>query len=227
MLARLVKVIGLLLPLLLTAEIFMRLPRTSELLLRETGGAQIYQSAVLINGQQGQLSTFVFYETADVIGTRLAQKLKLPRPTGNACVMLKSNGQALARYFILNAPDFENCSIVTVLEQNTAAFRNAGRGAPPWPDNIPVLDATATFTAVCEETRSTFLSALSHAATPSAALAQAVETMRSAGWQQSVPSTPDFKIMTQKRKQCVIFTGVNPESQNITINILQREGAKQ
>ncbi len=209
----------------LQADVFMRTPRSAEALLRELGGAQSYESVVEVNGGAGRLSSFVFAESADIVGARLARKLKLPQPGAGSSIMLSVSGRSLARYFVLRAPGVQNSTLVTVMEQDAAAAGASKRRHPPWPASIPVMNATARFTALCTNTRTTFLSAASAAGTPEAALVQAVAALSGAGWQPCPPSTPDFMIMARGRGQCVVFANARGDSGEITINILQREGS--
>jgi hypothetical protein len=211
---------------LLQADFFMRIPRSAEALLRELGGSRIYESEVAVNGGEGRLSSFVFTETADVVGARLARRLKLPQPGAGSSIMLSVSGRSLARYFILSAPGMQHSSLVTVLEQDAVAAGRSKQGHPPWPSSIPAMNATARFTAVCAHTRTTFLSASSTAGSPAAALGQAVSALSGAGWQTCPPSTPEFAILARGRGQCVVFAHTHAESGEITINILQREGSK-
>jgi len=226
MLRQLLPTLLFIFPLTLAADIFMRTPRQASAVLRTLGGAMIYESPVAINGKAGSLSTFVFNETSDLIAHRLAARLKLPPPSAHSAIILDASNKTLCRYFIMKAPDLGNSCIVTVIEQKAAVFRN-GNTPPPWPDNIPALNATAAFSAVCEKTGCTFLSAASLCSSPQQAAEEAAAALIQAGWQATLPATPTFRIFTRQRQQCLVFSTENPHSRQITINLLQREGSKQ
>ena len=121
----------------------------------------------------------------------------------------------------------ENTCLVTALEQNARVFRGADNQPPPWPDNIPTLNATAGFSAQCAKTGTTFLSADSHSSTPQQATDEAADALTRTGWKPALPVTPEFRIFTKGRQQCIVFSTEKPDSHQITINILQREGSKQ
>lgn len=226
MFSRLLRLAILLVPLVLQADVFMRTSRTAERVLKDLGGTSVYESEVKINGRDGRLTSFVFSETSDIVAARLARKLKLPLPRTQSAIILDVSGKILCRYFVLQAPGLINSTLVTALEQNASAFGGSRSGDPSWPDNIPAMNASAKFTAFCKKTNTTFLTALSHSASAEAAANQAAQAFTGAGWKESVPSTPSFKIMVQGRKQSVVFADANPESGEVTINILQREGSK-
>lgn len=217
----------LLLPLTLAADIFFRTPRRAATLLRNLGGAMVYESAVEINGRAGSLTTFTFNETSDIISHRIAAQLKLPPQAAHSALIVDASGKSLCRYFVLTAPQLGNSCLVTTLEQSSGVFKNNANLPPPWPDGIPVLNATADFTAISEKTRCTFLSAISLCGTPEQAAEEASDALTQAGWQATVPATPTFRVFTKQNQQCVVFATENPNSQQITINLLQREGSKQ
>lgn len=223
----LIKVLILLIPLTLAADVFLRVPRLGTMLLENMGGSMIYQSPITINGRSGSLSTFVFNETSDIISLRMARKLKLPAPSSQSTIILDVSGGNLCRYFIMKAPNLENACLVTTIEQRAGVFKDTGNQLPPWPDNIPVLNATIGFSAVCDKTGTTFLSANSLCQSPQQAADEAAEALSQAGWTATQPSTPDFKMFTKERQQCIVFSTENPDSREITINILQREGSNQ
>jgi hypothetical protein len=223
----LIKTMLLLAPLALSADIFMRSPRGAESVLNELGGAKVYSSAVEINGRKGTMASYTFGETSDIVAARLARKLKLPSPKSSGAIILSVTGKTLARYFVFQAPALKNNALVTVLEQKSSVFSRTPSGDPPWPDNIPVFNATAKFSAYSEETRTTFLSAVSNSATPAQAADEASEALTQEGWEEMRPSTPTFRILVQGSRQRVVFAGENSKSREITINILQREGSRQ
>ena len=222
-----IKALIVILPLTLLADIFMRIPRRATTVLQKLGGSMVYSSSVKINGKAGSLSTFAFQERSDVISHRVARKLKLPPPSSQSTIMLDASNKTLCRYFIIKSPNLDNTCLVTTIEQRAAIFRGMGNQPPPWPDNIPTLNATIGFTAVCDKTRTTFLSATSHCSSPQQAADEATDALTQTGWNTTPPTTPTFKIFTKGRKQCIVFSTENPRSHQITINILQREGSNQ
>ena len=226
--SKLFRIIVFLIPLLFAnAEIFMRISRNSKAILKSLGGSEVYHSSVQINGCKGELNLFVFNERSDVTASRLAKKLKLPRPKAASAIMLDVSGKTLTRYFVIPAPNLQNVSLVTALEQKSSAFSRTAKGAPPWPTNIPVLNASVQFTARCSKTRTTFLSAVSQSSTPEQAVTEASAILAGEGWTEMRPTTPTFRIFIQGVKQRVVFSDENSITHEVSINILQRDGSKQ
>ncbi|MEI7898929.1 MAG: hypothetical protein WCK89_01655, partial [bacterium] len=58
-----------------------------------------------------------------------------------------------------------------------------------------------------------------------AALKEAAQTLRGAGWQEASPANATFRILTSGKKQCVLLAARNPQTERTTISVLQREGA--
>ncbi len=225
---KLFRIFVLLIPMLFAnAEIFLRISRSPESVLRNLGGSEVYRSAVTVNGTKGELTSYVFNERSDITANRLAKKLKLPKPRASSAMILDASKKSLTRYFIIQAPGLKDSTVVTALEQKSSIFRRATKDAPPWPDEIPALNATALFTARCDKTRTTFLSAVSHSSTPSQAVAEASKILANGGWKQMIPTTPTFRILIQGVKQRVVFADEDNITHEVTINILQREGSKQ
>ncbi len=209
------------------AEIFLRIPRSPDHILKGLGGAKVYHSAVQINGSKGELSSFVFNERSDVTASRLARKLKLPPPRAASAVMLDATKNSLTRYYIIQAPGLQEISLVTALEQSSSIFKRPPTTAPPWPPEIPALNATARFTARCDKTRTTFLCAVSHCSTPEQAVMEASAILAGDGWAEMLPTTPTFRIFTQGAKHRLVFGDENTVTQEVSINVLQRDGSKQ
>ena len=187
----------------------------------------VYESSIEVNGRAGSLSTFAFNETSDIISRRVASKLNLPSPSSQSTIILDASNKTLCKYFIMKAPNLDNTCLVTAIEQKAGVFRGGDHQPPPWPDNIPVLNATVGFSAVCDKTGTTFLSADSHCNSPQQAADEAAEALTQAGWKAALPVTPTFRIFTKQRQQCLVFSTENRNSSQITINVLQRKGSKQ
>ena len=216
----------LVLPLLsANAEVFLRFARGPDSILSNLGGSKVYQSKVQINGSKGELSSYIFNLRSDVTANRLAKKLKLPKPKAGAAIMLDATKKSLTRYFIIQAPGLQDSTLVTALEQKSSIFRRPPSGSPPWPDEIPVLNASARFTARCDKTRTTFLCAVSHSSTPEQAVTEASALLAGEGWAEMLPTTPTFRIFSQGVKQRVVFADENSATHEVNINILQRDGA--
>jgi len=222
-----IKLLFLILPLTLLADVFWRVPRRATSVLSSLGGAEAYRSAIEVNGKAGTLSSYIFKETADVVSYRLARKLKLPQPKSASTIMLDASNKTLCKYIVIKAPDLDNRCIVTSIEQNLRVFRRAGSKPPPWPDKIPVFNATAEFSAACHKTGTTFLCAKSRCSSTRAAVDEAAAALIQAGWKAVIPATPDFMIFTKKNQQSLVFSSEKPASHQIMINILRRDGSKQ
>ncbi|MFA7173139.1 MAG: hypothetical protein WC340_06950 [Kiritimatiellia bacterium] len=224
---KLMQALLLILPLTLAAEVFFRMPRRATTLLRNLGGGMVYESAVEINGRAGSLTTFAFNESSEIISRQIAARLNLPSPGAGSALIVDTSGKTLSRYFILPAPNLGNACLVTSIEQRAGVFRNRAGLAPPWPAGIPVFNATPEFTARCDKTRCTFLSASSLCGSPEQAVEEAASALTQAGWEATVPTTPTFRIFTKQNQQCVVFSTESPRSGQVTINLLQRAGSKQ
>ena len=214
-----------LLPPALRAEVFWRLPKRADTVLQQMGGARVYATDVELNGAPGALTAYAFERSASEIGSELARRLGLPAPSAFGATMLThAEKERLLRVFVLPAASGSGGSVVLSFDLPLREAERSRLTPPEWPANLPALSATPLFTAVCTQTRSTFVTAES-AAEPEAAAQEAAQLLAGAGWSEALPSTATFKLFAAGRKQCVLFASRNPETAKTTISLLQREGA--
>lgn len=210
----------------LGAEVFWRLPKTSDSVLRQTGGACLYTTGAQVNGTRGTLSAYAFTQPAASVGAALARRFGLeasPSVTGGACLTLAENGR-LCRLFVLPAVSGNGTCAVLAFEQSLRQAAQTRHAAPDWPEGLPPLNATPTFSAVCEKTRTAFVTAETDAA-PESALREAVRTLTGAGWCKAGPGTATFQLFADGAKQCVVLAKRSPKTGQTLISLLQREGA--
>jgi hypothetical protein len=209
----------------LRADVFWRQPKTADTVLQQMGGARVYTTEVQVNGAPGTLSAFALDSTAQEVSAGLARRLGLPASASFGSTLITHvEKDRLRRLIVLPSPASEAACVVLSFDQS---LRDAGRTPSeprPWPEGLPALAATPLFSATCALTRTAFVTA-DTSALPEAAVQEASQTLRGAGWLETVPASPTFRILTSGRKQCVLFASRNPKTERTTISVLQREGA--
>ena len=217
---------GLLFSLPLHAEVFWRVPKTSDTVLRQMGGIRVYATDVRLNGSPGTLTTYTFDRSPALrVSADLARSFGLASPaTSGTLFLTHAEKDRLSRLFILPSPSGNEACIVLAFDQSLRDAAKAREHSPAWPNGLPALTATPVFSAVCAQTRTTFVTAESSAA-PEAAAQEAAQALRDAGWDETTPATATFKIFASGRKQCVLLATRKPQSERTTISLLQREGA--
>ena len=210
----------------LSAEIFWRLPKTSDTVLRQMGGTRVYATDVRLNGAPGTLTAYTFDSSPALrVSAGLSRSFGLAAPASSGALFLThAEKDSLSRLFVLPSPSGSETCVVLAFDQSLRNAAKARENPPAWPDGLPALDATPVFSAVCALTRTTFVTADSPVA-PEAAAQEAAQVLRSAGWVETTPATATFKIFASGRKQCVLLATRNPQSERTTISLLQREGA--
>lgn len=214
----------ILLALPLRAEVFWRLPKTSDAVLRQMGGDRVYATDVQVNGAPGTLAAYVFDVPAARVGADLSRTFGLPPPASfGATFLTHAQKDHLQRLFILPATSGNGSCVVFAFDQPLRDAAQARQPPPGWPKGLPPLNATPVFSAVCALTRTTFVTADSPAS-PEAAVQEATQVLSGAGWSETVPATATFKIFVSGEKQCVLCATRRPQSDRTTISLLQREG---
>ena len=207
----------------LSADVFWRMPSTADATLCALGGARVYATDVTVNGAPGSLAAYAFGETPATLRTRLARQLNLPLPVGagqGAALLTHVRNNSMQRLLVLPAAAGLGGCVVLAFEQKLRAAASASREPPAWPDGLPALNATPRFTAFCAKTRTRFVTAASSDAPEDAARA-----LCGAGWRETTPATPTFKLFVSGRKQCLLFAHAPSPSEGTLISLLQREGA--
>lgn len=208
------------------AEFFWRFPAgRGEEALRRLGGARVYRTEAHINGASGTLAAYAFSEAPDKVAAGLAKLWALPAPDPfGASMIAHADSQTLYRLLIMPPADNgEGCVVLAFLQPLREAAR--ARNAPDWPAGWPALNATPLFTAACDLTRATFVTADSPAP-PESAVLEASRAFQQQGWAEALPSSPaDFAVLAKGRKHCVIFAAADRATGRTAISLLQREGA--
>ena len=210
------------------ADVFWRLPKTAGTRLSALGGSRMYATDVQVNGAPGTLAAFAFDTSTSQVSASLARRLKLPQQgvaaPGTAAMLTHAENGRLERYFVLPSPTLGGGCVVLAFDQSLRDAAKTGQAAIAWPAGIPAFAAEPLFTAVCAKTRATFVTAEA-ASSPEAAMQDAAQALRGAGWDEVPPSMPTFKIFVSGRKQSVLFANHGAHSERATISLLQREGA--
>lgn len=207
------------------AEIFWRTGGAAEHCLRELGATDVYATDVTLNGAPGKLTACAVPAASSRVAASLAQRLGLPRDAaaGGALITHAEKGR-LIRLFVLPSASGEDASLVLTFTQSARDAARAAREPPAWPDGLPALAARPVFTAVCDATRTTFVTGES-AEAPDAAAQSAAQALQAAGWTQTSPKAPGLGIFASGRKTCLVLTRADARTSRTTISLLQREGA--
>lgn len=208
------------------AEVFWRIPRRADSVLQQLGGARVHTTPVQINGAPGTLCAYAFDRSAAEIGAALARQYALPTPApfAGSLLTVEERGR-LRRLLLLPAGDGSEAALVYALDQSLADAGHALRAsAPPWPRQLPTIPGQPLFSAVCEATRTSFVTSESHAP-PEAALLDATRILLDHGWQPVSPPTPRFALFMSGEKICALFAGGEATASRSTLSLLLREGA--
>lgn len=211
----------------LSADVFWRMPSTADATLCALGGARVYATDVTVNGAPGSLAAYAFGETPATLRTRLARQLNLPLPVGagqGAALLTHVRNNSMQRLLVLPAAAGLGGCVVLAFEQKLRAAAAASREPPAWPDGLPALNAEPRFTAFCAKTRTRFVTAASSDA-PEDAARDAARALTGAGWTETPPGTPTFKLFVSGHKQCLLYANRANDSEGTLISLLQREGA--
>ena len=211
----------------LHAEVFWRIPKTADTVLRQMGGTRVYASDVQLNGAPGALTAYAFAGPLTSVGADLAGRLGLPRPSPFATTcMTHVEKDQLSQLYVLPSPAGQQACLVLSFKQTLSDFARSRERQALWPDGLPALNATPLFSAVCSATRTTFVTAETPAA-PEAAVQEASQTLLAAGWAEATPApaSATFKLFAAGKKQCVLLAVRHPQTGQTTISLLQREGA--
>ncbi len=209
----------------LHADVFWRLPKNADTVLQQMGGVRVYATDVQVNGAPGTLAAYALDLTAPEAGADLARRLGLPpAPPFGSSLITHVEKDRMRRLFILPSPASKATCVVLSFDQSLRDFARSRNEPPQWPEGLPALKATPTFSALCALTRTSFVTA-DTPDTPDAAVREAAQALRGAGWQEASPGNAAFKILTSGKKQCVLLATRNPQTERTTISVLQREGA--
>jgi len=216
----------------LDADVFWRMPSDAGTALRALGGARVYATDVEVNGAPGTLAAYAFTESSHALSLRLSRQFGLPSTAAGqgatsqsaACLVTHAGKNSLQRLLVLPSPVSRDDSVVLAFEQSLRHAVAARQQPVAWPNGLPVLNATPCFTAFCANTRTRFVTASSGTA-PEAAMQDAARILTEAGWSETTPTAPTFKLFVSGRKQCLLFAHAPSPSEGTLISLLQREGA--
>jgi len=214
-----------LLALPLFAEVFWRIPKRSDTVLEQMGGTRVYETAVRLNGAPGTLTAYAFEAAPAQTAPDLARRLGLPvtTPAGGSLLLHAEKGR-LVLLLVLPAASGNDATLILAFSQTLRDAARVRQEPPEWPEDMPALNATPVFSAICEKTRSTFVTAET-AASPESAVEEAAQALAGAGWTEAVPSGSTFKLFAEGRRQCVLFASSSPQTGSTTISLLQRMGS--
>lgn len=214
-----------LLALAVRSEVFWRLPGGGDTLLQELGGTCVYTTGVKLNGAPGHLTAHAIPATSSSVCSSLARRLRLPPDTalGGTLITHAEKGH-LRRLLVLPSGASAEACVVLTFDQTTRDAVRARQATPAWPDGVPALSATPLFTAVCDATRTTFVTAET-SASPDEAVRNAAQALTDAGWTETRPALPAFKTFASGRKTCVVLATRTGPASRTSISVLQREGA--
>lgn len=214
-----------LLALQLDADVFWRIPRRADTALQELGGSCVYATDVQINGAPGALSTYVFADSAARVSASLTRRfgLAVAAERGGAFITCAEKGR-VTRFLVLPAASGEESCVALAISQTASDASSSRRTPAAWPEGMPALAGIPLFSAVCTATRTAFVTAETEAS-PEAAVQEAALALQQAGWTESVPSAPTFRILASGRKTCLLIATRDEKTGRATISVLQREGS--
>lgn len=209
----------------LCADVFWRIPGRADTALQELGGARVYATDVLINGAPGALSVDVLGQSAASVKASLARRLGLAAAgaSGGAFITCAEKGR-VTRFLVLPSAAGEEACVALAISQSADDAARSREKPAQWPQGLPALPATPLFSAACAATRTAFVTAET-GASPEAAVQDAAGAMRQAGWTETRPATPTFRLLVSGRKICLLLASRDEKSGATTISVLQREGA--
>jgi len=208
----------------LHADVFWRIPAKPDAVLAELGGPRLYATDVRVNGAPGTLACYAVGAPCAQVSSRLAGLIGLRPPRAGSVMLTSSDKGNVTRYLVLPSPAGDGACLTLVLRQPAGGAARARQKPASWPDDVPALAAEPIFTATCLATRTTLVTAES-AAAPEAAVREAADALKRAGWTEAPPSSPVFRLFTSNRKVCLLYASRSEPSERTVISLLQREGA--
>ncbi|MEI6211711.1 MAG: hypothetical protein WCR06_08810 [bacterium] len=208
------------------AEVFMRMGRGAQAL-EQLGGIPLHRADVRINGQPGKLAVYGFDIAPATLAPDLRKALPLPELTGAGDTMATHIADGQATTLLLLPGAGPRSSLAILIEQTDAAHRKSQAAPAEWPGGLAYPDATLTFSAENEQTRTTLAIATTLDAPPVAA-SRMDAVLTSAGWSRMPPLAATSSLTLYARgKQICAFSAMPPENRDgkTRITVLQRLGA--
>ena len=217
-----------LLPVCLYADVFWRFKKSGSRLLQELGGAQVYSTAVLVNGEPGNLYAYAFDDkSATEIGAQLRKRLSITKdvmPSVGTMITSQENGR-VQRLLVIPSGYGTSSSVVMMFAQSQHdANKRSADATLAWPDGLSMLPGVPRFTAFCAVTRTSFVTAET-VNEPEEAMKSVCVALRDSGWSTMPVESPTFKLFVRGTKTCVAFATRPAGAAQTTISVMQREGA--
>jgi len=221
-------ILGALIPVCLFADVFWRYKKNHSSLLQELGGMQVYSTAVQVNGRPGLLAAYAFDDkSATEIGAQLRGRLSIAQdvpPSVGTMMTSKENGR-VQRLLVIPSGYGTSSSLVMAFEQAQQGSDTRSDVEPlVWPDGLAMLPGVPRFTAVCEATRTSFVTAETNQE-PEEAIKSVEVALRDSGWKAVPVSLATFKLFVRGAKTCLAFASRPAGAEQTTIGVLQREGS--
>lgn len=178
------------------AEIFTRLAPSARLKLDSAGATLLYTTEAVVNGRAATLGAFEYPAPPDVASIQVPRLLGLPQAPHSTPGIITQNGRTHVIVLPVAADSAKSIFLLTQFANNDAAD-------VAFPKDLPhPANATPTFAAVLENTRTTFASATS-AASPQAVLAEMDGLLRAKRWQPAAPATASQTFALYSRDNAV------------------------
>ena len=188
------------------------------------GGARVYSTPAEVNGAPGTLSAYAFTgQSAAEVSSTLTRQLKLS-PSAGGMLAHQDNNRS-QRVLVLPSGHGTDACIALIFDQSLRDAQRSAGAPPAWPDGFAAFPGTPRFTAVCANTRTAFATADVQGA-PEEAVQEAAAALLANGWHETPASTPTFKLFSERNRTCAVFAARDPKTEQTTLSVIQRSGAK-
>lgn len=191
------------------------------------GGTSVYSTPTQVNGAPGTLSAYSFTrQTAAELSAALTARLKLPPvPRGTTGFLTYQADNRVQRILVLPSADNTDACVVLLFDQSVGDTQRAAKAEATWPNGLGAMPGTPRFSASCDNTRTTFVTAETHG-TPEDAAESAAAVLRAQGWKETPASTPTFRLFSERNRFCAVFASRDPKTGETTLSIIQRNGSR-
>lgn len=217
------------LPCLVCADVFWRFKKSYSRVLQDLGGKCVYTTAVQVNGAPGTLNAYNFEnKSSSEMSAQLKKRFAITNdvlPGMSAMITTQEEGR-VQRFVVIPSGEGVSACLVMVFEQASQEMKKRSQDEPlAWPEGLSTLPGTPRFTAVCEATRTAFVT--SETAAEPADTMKSVETaMTGSGWKVSPVATDSFKLFVRGTKTCIAFAARPQGSSQTILSVMQRDGAE-
>lgn len=190
------------------------------------GGTRVYATPVEVNGSPGTLAAYSFVgQTAAEVSAVLSAQAKLPpasRSSGGFLTYQENN--RVQRVLVLPSGNGKAECIVLLFDQALGDAQRTANKPDAWPEGFTSFPGTPRFTAVCANTRTTFVTA-EVTGMPEDAVQVAAAILVAGGWSETPAATPTFRLFSERNRLCAIFASRDSQSGQTTLSVIQRNGA--